>query len=152
MENKRFDFLKQWHSVNQFRSRKRAHHGLTLVEILIVVVVLGILMSLTLVSYRERRMRTRYDTALNIVKMIIAAENDYLVYQMTGYYEPTTNTADTNAKLGLNIVNDDFRNFAVQTNGVSPGDDFTISFSSSECGTYVFDSSFNRVDCIGYCP
>jgi|GEM_PF-1169211 len=145
MENKRLNSLKQSHSL-------KSSCGFTLVEILVVVVVLGILMSMTLVSYRERRMRTRYDSALNIAKMIIAAETDYLVYSMTGYYEPTEGTADTNSKLGLNIVNDDFRNFSVQTLNVSPGDDFNVSFGSEECGQYVFDSKFNRVACSGFCP
>ncbi|OIO35776.1 MAG: hypothetical protein AUJ74_04710 [Candidatus Omnitrophica bacterium CG1_02_44_16] len=133
----------------------------TLIEIMVVVIILGILVSLVIPSYIQQKKKTEYKSALAQVKVIAAAEKDYFLTQKS--YVTTANTTATNSILGIKIadlVSTDslgndvytyFKDYRVNKITGSPATFNITVFSgtASNNALYTFDSDGNRIACSG---
>lgn len=126
------------------KNRKIA--AFSLIELMVVVVILGVLVSMAGISYKERKKRGEYNTAVVQVRAIVGAEKDYRL--TAGSYIPTAGTAITNTVFGGKIFDGYFYNFRVNTASGT----FTILVDSGSGGstaTYTFDAEGGLVSCVG---
>lgn len=90
--------------------------GFTLIELIVVVVVIGILASISFAQYTKATERARDEEAKTALRLIKAAEKSYFL-KHSGYYpftgeESDINDINANLKLSLVETNWDYRLFS----------------------------------------
>lgn len=117
--------------VNSFIDKGK---GLSLLEIIIVVVIVGILGGLTFLYYTPTKEHAMGKEARTNLRLILAAEKIYRL-ETGNYYPPTGNESNAtaiNANLRLNIKTDKW-GYAIYNNGTS----FTAYADRSGTGSYL---------------
>ncbi|MFB3919361.1 protein containing Prepilin-type cleavage/methylation [Candidatus Velamenicoccus archaeovorus] len=121
---------------------KKKISGFTLVELIVTVVILGIVSSITYINYNFQRRKNELRGATAQVQVIAAAERLY--YLNTRAFWSTTDTANTNTRLGLHIRDTYFDNYRVTASGGT----FTIRVDGG-AATYTFNAQGVRTACAG---
>ncbi|HAJ56805.1 MAG TPA: hypothetical protein DCL35_03435 [Candidatus Omnitrophica bacterium] len=118
--------------------RKRSF---TLVEMLVVVIILGVLVSVAMPTYVQTKRKGEYNAALGQVRMITGVARDYYLTQ--GSYPTTTNTGNTNAVFGIRVYDGFFNNYRVIS-----GSPFTVQVTGGAC-VYTFNNDGVRISTNG---
>jgi prepilin-type N-terminal cleavage/methylation domain-containing protein len=106
--------------------------GVTFIELILVVVIIGVLASSAYIAQTQERRRFEYKGAVANIAAIAAAEKSYFLQFNT--YNSSTNTATTNSLLGLVIHDSYFKNYRVALSGIF----FTINMTGGNC-LYTFN-------------
>lgn len=81
--------------------------GFTLIEIVVVVIVIGILATISFAQYTKAIERTRDEEAKAAIKVIVFAQKNYYM-KHGGYYSPSGTASDVNIiNTNLNLKLDD---------------------------------------------
>ncbi|MDD5005964.1 MAG: type II secretion system protein [Candidatus Omnitrophica bacterium] len=140
---------------------KDGRHAITLIELVVVVVVVGILAGLALPTYTRSRERTMDKQAIAILNFVLAAERVYKS-EMGGYYPNGGATesylSNINSNLRLDLVDDG--NWATHSIlGIGTSGQPSLHFQATwtrDKGGYsrtwsITDTSINAT-CAGNCP
>ncbi|HQP91945.1 MAG TPA: prepilin-type N-terminal cleavage/methylation domain-containing protein [Candidatus Omnitrophota bacterium] len=125
------------------RSKKTAF---TLIELVISVIILSILMSLATASYVQARKRSQLNSAICMARTLANVAKNRFIYE--GNYVGTTNTANTNAVYGTNLLDGYFHNFSVVV-GSGTFNITAIAGTNTSNGTHVFNANGTWLSCSG---
>lgn len=110
------------HAVSRARSQ-----GVTLIELLIVIVIVGILGSIAMSSYRNYVIRANRTEARMTLLAIQTAQEKWFVQNSQYAQDVATLVAAPPAGLGIQI----------DAAGLTPGGHYTISFTAATATTYT---------------
>ncbi len=128
-------------------------YGFTLIEIMIVVIIIGILASLSIVNYVRVKRLAEYKGALTVVRSLATVAKNY--YLTMGSYVTTTCTTETNTVYGSKITDAQcaFHNYTVL--GIA-GPSFRVRLdyavgdgSGAHTANYSFDKDGVQIGCTG---
>ena len=122
--------------------KKFKSSGVTLIELMVVVILVGILALLGAQDYTSTKKKQEYNSAVSIVRTICGVAKSYFLTQ--GSYATTTSTANTNTVYSLVLSDGAFNNYRVNGGAGS----FTVSVSNGGA-TYTFNSAGVRISCTG---
>ena len=105
--------------------------GMTLIELLVVMVVIGILGSIAMSSYRNYVMRANRTEARMTLLAIQTAQEKWFV--QNSQYAPDIATLVAPPPAGLGI--------ALDASGLTPGGNYTISFTAATATTYTVQAA-----------
>ena len=116
-------------------------------ELVVVVVIIGILASVTLINFTRQKKMAHFNSAAAQVREIIAAEKEYALTQ--GFYVSTDNTSDTNANLAIRIFDDFFHHYRIDAS--TTPDFIVVTYTGPGNGTvaFTFNSDGVYTGCIG---
>lgn len=89
----------------------RREKGITLVELMIVVIIIGVIAALVIPRFMNTSARSKQSEAQGILKQIYTLERTY--FQEYGVY-----TDDVNA-LGMEIMADTWHQYTIEANGIT---------------------------------
>jgi len=114
------------HAISTARSQ-----GVTLIELLIVIVIVGILGSIAMSAYRNYVMRANRTEARMALLAIQTAQEKWFVQNSQYAQDIATLVAPPPAGLGI----------ALTAAGVTPGGNYTISFTAATATTYAVQAA-----------
>jgi type IV pilus assembly protein PilE len=97
-------------SLLQQLHRARSQFGLTLVELVVVVAVLGVLLSIALPSYREYKIRANRSAAQAVLLEIVSREEQYAASNRAYFATPAANDL---GGLGMTLPDDVSANYDI---------------------------------------
>ncbi|MDD5352628.1 MAG: prepilin-type N-terminal cleavage/methylation domain-containing protein [Candidatus Omnitrophica bacterium] len=135
---------------------KDKRRAVTLIELVVVVIIVGILASIALPTYVRSRERTMDKQAQAILSLIRSAERAYRLE--TGLYYPQSTTAVTaidtiNTNLRLDLVSDNSWTYSIT--GATTGASFTARLTRNRGGYNRYWEITNTAvsaSCTGTCP
>ena len=116
--------------------------GFSMVELLVVLVIISIMATITYsLLMTHRRQAERRGAAAQIMAIVCAEKNYFYNFRA---YRSTTDTANTNALLGISVQDGFFRNYRVTVAGAA----FNVSVDAGNA-VYRFNTAGNQISCTG---